>query len=278
MLSRREMMKNTALAVGVAATNSVGSWCICDESRVPQKKILLIGGNPDHPPMTHLYMKECELLAKCLRQTPGVQTVVSNGWPKDKAMLENLAAIALYSNPGAEHLFAPDHAAHAESLLKNGVGLAALHWGTGVANSNNTDLVERYIDCIGGAFGAWSRFVFSPSRVKQLDASHPICRGWSDFDLNDEWYLNMRLKSDVKPLAQVRYEDQDQVVLWTYERKDSQGGRSFANTLGHFHDNFKLESLRKSMINGILWAAHCDIPENGTPCAVTEDDLKVQRP
>jgi type 1 glutamine amidotransferase len=102
---------------------------------------------------------------------------------------------------GAEHLFAPDHAEKAESLLKSGVGLAALHWGTGVGDANNKKLVERYIDCLGGAFGAWSRYVFSPSRIKQLEPKDPICRGWSDFDLNDEWYLNMRLKPEVKPLA-----------------------------------------------------------------------------
>ena len=220
-------------------------------------------------------MKECELLAKCLRQTPGMEAVVSNGWPKDAKMLEGLSAIAFYSNPGAEHLFAPDHAEKAESLLKSGVGLAALHWGRASAMRTTTKLVERYIDCLGGAFGAWSRYVFSQSRIKQLDPKHPICRGWSDFDLKDEWYLNMRLKPEVKPLAQVRYEDQDQVVMWTYERKDSNGGRSFANTLGHYHENFGMEQIRKSMLNGILWTAHCEIPEEGAPCAITAEDMKL---
>ena len=225
-------------------------------------------------------MRECELLAKCLRQTPDIEAVVSNGWPKDEKMLEGISAIACYSNPGADHLFAPDHAEKAESLLKSGVGFAALHWGTGVGDCNNAKLVERYLDCLGGAFGIWSRFVFSQSRIKQLDAKHPICRGWSDFDLKDEWYLNMRLKPEVKPLAQVRYEEKDQapvdqVVMWTYERKDSNGGRSFGNTLGHYHENFGMEPIRKSMLNGILWTAHCEIPESGVPCAITAEDMKL---
>jgi hypothetical protein len=284
-MNRRELLRRTMLSVGIAATGSssgLAAWAeepavqpqeSASKPEPTKKKILLIGGNPDHPPGTHLYMRECKLLAKCLRQTPGIEAVVSNGWPKDAKMLDGLSAIALYSNPGAEHLFAPDHAEKAQELLDSGVGLAALHWGTGVGDSNNAKLVDRYIDCLGGAFGAWSRFVFSPSRIKQLDPKPPICRGWSDFDLKDEWYLNMRLKPEVKPLAQVRYENQDQVVAWVYKRK--KGGRSFANTLGHYHENFALEPIRKSMLNGILWAAHCEIPEKGAPCAITAEDMKL---
>ena len=37
-----------------------------------------IGKDLDHPRNTHTYMSDCTLLAKCLRQTEGVETVVSN--------------------------------------------------------------------------------------------------------------------------------------------------------------------------------------------------------
>ncbi len=283
-MNRRELLRRTALSAGLAATGSLSGLAAWAEEPKPdasKKKIVLIGGNRDHPPGTHLYMRECELLEKCLRQTPGIETVVSNGWPKDEKALDGVSALAFYSNPGAEHLLAADHAEKAESLLKSGVGLAALHWGTGIGDSNNAKLVEKYLDALGGAFGAWSRYVFSTSRIKQLDPKHPICRGWSDFDLKDEWYLNMRLKPEVKPLAQVRYEEKDrppvdQVVMWAYERKDSNGGRSFGNTLGHYHENFGLEPIRKSMLNGILWTAHCEIPPGGAPCSITPEDMKLK--
>src|SRR5947199_7928770 len=45
-------------------------------------KILLIGKDPDHPYGTHMYLHTCGVLGKCLELTPGVQTAVSNGWPK----------------------------------------------------------------------------------------------------------------------------------------------------------------------------------------------------
>src|SRR5215471_4330059 len=52
----------------------------------PKAKILLIGKDLDHARNTHTYMSDCELLAKCLRQTEGVEAVVSNGWPWLQAM------------------------------------------------------------------------------------------------------------------------------------------------------------------------------------------------
>ena len=45
-------------------------------------------------------MADCTLLAKCLRQTDGVETVVSNGWPKDPAVLKDVTAIVLETRLG----------------------------------------------------------------------------------------------------------------------------------------------------------------------------------
>src|SRR5579871_718798 len=60
-------------------------------------KILLIGKDLDHPRNTHTYMSDCTLLAKCLRQTDGVETIVSNGWPKDPEALKGVTAIDMHT-------------------------------------------------------------------------------------------------------------------------------------------------------------------------------------
>src|SRR5260370_23493216 len=60
-------------------------------------KILLIGKDLDHARNTHTYLSDCELLAKCLRQTDGIETVVSNGWPKSPAVLKDVNAIVLHN-------------------------------------------------------------------------------------------------------------------------------------------------------------------------------------
>jgi type 1 glutamine amidotransferase len=233
-------------------------------------KIVLVGHKPDHPPGTHLYLEECALLARCLRQTPGVEAVVSDGWPKDPSLFNGLNALVFYSSPGAELLFHKDHAAQAEALLKLGVGFTALHWATGISkNDENTPMAEQYLRALGGMFGfGWSKLDISPSRVEPTAPEHPISRGWTAFDLKDEWYINLKFLSAVQPLAKVRVQNQDCIVAWAYQRADSAAGRSYGNTLGHFHANFGQESLRKMIVNGVLWTAHREIPASGAPCAV----------
>src|SRR6516162_10049619 len=89
-------------------------------------KILLIGKDLDHPRNTHTYMSDCELLAKCLHQTDGVETVVSNGWPKDPEVLKDVKAIVLHNRLGGTMLFRGPHRRQAEELIKNGVGITAI--------------------------------------------------------------------------------------------------------------------------------------------------------
>src|ERR1700756_1623672 len=86
-------------------------------------KILLIGQDLDHPRNTHTYLSDCTLLAKCLRQTDGVETVVSNGWPTDPADVKGVTAIVLHTRLGGTVLFRGPQRAQVEELLKRGVGL-----------------------------------------------------------------------------------------------------------------------------------------------------------
>jgi hypothetical protein len=56
-----------------------------------------------------------------------------------------------------------------------------------------------------------------------------------------------------------------EVVAWAYERPN--GGRSFAFTGCHLHRNWSLESERRLVTNGILWAAKIEVPAAGAPVA-----------
>jgi type 1 glutamine amidotransferase len=215
--------------------------------------VLLIGHQPDHPPGTHLYLPGCELLAQCLRQTDGVEAVVSDGWPADPEVLKGVNAIVLYSSPGAEILLEGPHREQFEALMRQGVGLVALHWATGLRDANNEALGEKYLSYLGGLFSfGYSGLEICESEAKQIDADEPICRGWDDFVLHDEFYLNLRFLPAAKPILRVRVNDQWQTVGWIYERPDSNGGRSYGNTLGHFHELFEQEHFRRMLVNGIL--------------------------
>ncbi len=245
----------------------------------PRAKILLIGNKPDHPPGAHLYLPECKLLAKCLRQSPGVEASVSDGWPAEESVWKGVDAIVLYSDPGADLLLGGDHAGQVEKLLDDGAGLVALHWATGVRSREETELGRRYLGRLGGLFClAYCGVRVAPSRLEQVAPGHPILRGWSDFDLTDEFYLNLKFLPEARPVLKVRVGDKSQTVAWVYERPGSNGGRSYGNTLGHFHQLFLREPFRRMIVNGILWTAHYEVPREGAPCVLAAEETQGEKP
>jgi type 1 glutamine amidotransferase len=235
-------------------------------------KILLIGKDRDHAPETHEYMADCELLARCLRQTAGVDAVVSNGWPKEADALKDVRAIVFYTQKGGNVLFAEPNRRQAEQLLKDGVGLVAIHWGTGADAGPTGDL---WLKALGGWFHNDSRFLVRNAKVKQAEPEHPICRGWEEYLLRDEYYVNLRFLREATPILKAQIDDREETIAWTYERPDSKKGRSFGFVCGHFHANFGEEPFRRTIVNAILWSAHRDVPKAGAPCALKPKDLEL---
>ncbi|MBM3996590.1 MAG: ThuA domain-containing protein [Planctomycetes bacterium] len=235
-------------------------------------KVLLIGKDRDHPYATHEYMTECNLLAKCLKQSPGIEPIVSNGWPKNADTLKDIKAIVFYTANGGDVMFHPFNKEQAEKLVKNGVGLTAIHWSTGAEGKSG----ELWLNTLGGWFSTkFCRLQTTTAKLKQPTPKHPICRGWSEYDLRDEFYLQLKFKEKITPIAQVELDKKTHTVAWTYERPDSNGGRSFGCVLGHFHANFGEKAFRQMLVNGILWTAHQDVPETGAPHAITTKDLEL---
>ena len=238
-------------------------------------KILLIGKDLDHPRNTHTYMSDCELLARCLRHTDGVQTVVSNGWPKDPAIVEGVTAIVLHTRLGGSVLFRGPQRRQVQEMLKQGVGITAIHWGTGAETPEG----GPWLQTLGGWFNAegdgFSRYLVQSSKVHQTDRSHPVCRGWSDFDLREEYYFKLCFLPEARPLITTVVEGKQYPIGWVYERPNSHGGRSFGFVGGHFHDNFGIKAFRQAVVNGVLWTAHVDIPQNGAPISITPKDMEL---
>ncbi len=236
-------------------------------------RILLIGKNNDHGPGTHEYMFECHLLAKCLKQVKGVETIVSNGWPKDEHDRKDIKAIVLYTANGGDVLLAPEAREQSLALLKSGAGLTAIHWSTGASKLFG----DQYLKLLGGWFSTdiGSKLNTTSTPLLQLDPKHPICNGWKSFDLRDEYYLDLKFSSAIKPVLGVKIKNKQYTVGWTYERPKSDGGRSFGFVCGHFHDNFTRNNFRKAVVNGILWTAHRDVPPDGAPVGLVPKDLEL---
>jgi type 1 glutamine amidotransferase len=279
---RTFLRRSVSAAAGLGLTSGVlapqRASAAEQSSRSPGKttKIVLMGHKPDHPPGTHLYMHESGLLAKCLGQTPGVEAIVSDGWPADPNVITDAAAIVLYSSPGAEILLAGPHAKQVDQILKSGVGLTAIHWATGIRDKDNLALADRYLGQLGGLFSfAFCGLAFDNTQVRHVAPNHEVSRGCTDYPTHDEFYLDLKFLPTAVPVTRVRVKEKDQTVGWVYERPESNGGRSFGNTLGHFHKNFCSPGFRQDLINGILWTAHCDIPSDGAPCKLTEKELEL---
>ena len=238
-----------------------------------EKKIVLIGHKLDHPWATHMYLPTCELLAKCLRQTDGIEVVVSDGWPKDESVMKGVDCIVMYCSPGAEILLDGPHAGEVDRLMKEGVGLVAIHWATGCHQKNVERIGDQFVSYLGGMWVHFTGLKITESSLVQLASDHPINRGWKEFPLKEEYYYAPVISEAAQQQWRALVNDKNLTVAWTYERPG--GGRSFGTTLGHFFDSFKNESFRRAIVNGILWSSQVEIPEEGASVKLTDEDLKL---
>src|SRR2546428_9165331 len=96
-------------------------------------KIVLVAGEQAGN-IAHQYWAGTVIMAKLLRQTPGVHvSVVRGGWHKNPAILENAKSIVLYMEGGEggviHPLSDPGRLEIIEKAIAGGAGLATFHKG-----------------------------------------------------------------------------------------------------------------------------------------------------
>jgi type 1 glutamine amidotransferase len=245
----------------------------CFAQQPPKTKILFLGKDPDHPHGSHMYIHTCGVLAKCAELTPGIETVVSNGWPKDAKSLDGVKSIVVYTSPAAELLLEGPHRGQFDALMSKGVGLVTIHWASSIYQKDFDRLGAAWLSHLGGTWVSNVGLSFGKAPLKQLIPDHPICRGWKEYEIDDEFYLNPTIKL-AKPLLEVTEPKGQKVVVgWIYERPG--GGRAFATTLGHPYSNFQREPFRRMIVNAILWSAHVEVPAQGAPVKLADADLAL---
>ena len=237
--------------------------------------VLLIGQQPDHPWGSHMYLHTADMLAKCLKLNGEIETAVSDGWPADPKSLADVDTVVIYTSPGAELLLDAPHRQQVLDLMQRGCGLVTIHWASTVRQENLDRLGPAWMKLLGGTWISNVGLSTDTSPLKQLHPEHPICRGWKEYEIHDEFYLNPRISDEAQPLLQVSTKGQDVVVGWAYERPD--GGRSYATTLGHFYENFQREEFRRTIVNGVLWTARREVPENGARVDLSNEELALPR-
>jgi hypothetical protein len=258
------------------------------------REILLIAGPPSHTRLAHEQNAAAIMFARFLNQVPGIHATVSkSGWPSDDSLVAKADAIWVFCDGGNKHLVAQEgHTAQMQAAADRGAGIMFYHYGV---EAPATTLHKEFLDWTGGFF----ELNYSVNPIWDADFAtlpkHPITRGVTPFKLKDEWYYNIRFRDGMKgvtpilvatpPASSLSRPDgphegnpdvrtkvgQPQCMMWAYERPG--GGRGVGFTGGHFHMNLGDDNFRKLVLNALVWVAKGEVPANGVPSHVTEDDL-----
>ena len=281
------------LAVSLCLT--VGALAIAEENG--KKKLVIVAGEPSHPPRMHEFRAGSTLLAECLKNIDTVRAhVVTDGWPKDEGIFQNADGVIFYMDGGKKHAVVQEDGRRLKMIdewAKRGVGLGFMHYGVEVVPEQAGPQFKRWI---GGHY----EHMFSCNPIWEPTFSdfpeHPITRGVQPFTIKDEWYFNIRFLNDVPgnraaqldgmnftpiliaapsdavrngpyvfpkgPYAHIQAnQGRAEAMMWAVERSDR--GRGFGFTGGHFHDNWSNDEFRKVVLNACVWLTGAEVPKDG---------------
>jgi type 1 glutamine amidotransferase len=249
-------------------------------------KIVLVAGRQSHGKLEHEFFAGSAILMKLLKQSKDVFPVMArDGWPKDPKTFEDAKAVVFYMDGGGGHpIIQKDHRDAVQKLIDKGVGFVNLHYAVEYPKNQS----DHILAWLGGYYE--SGFSTNPHWKANFKSvpEHPITRGVKPFDINDEWYFNIRFAPESKNVTPIlkatppdgvrgtaaakEHKGREEIVAWAFERE--KGGRSFGFTGGHFHRNWGDENFRRLVVNAILWTAKLDVPKDGAPVELDPAELK----
>ena len=147
-----------------------------------------------------------------------------------------------------------------EPYIKRGGGLVVLHDGMCSDDPN-------WFAQIAGAAKQHGEPNYSPGPLKVhiVDREHPITRGMTDFEIDDEAFFRLRKTPEMHVLLEAPLPMNGEVhpQAWTYEKTVAGGEphRSFVWMQGHYPANFLKEGPRDLILRGIAWAGKRPVDE-----------------
>jgi type 1 glutamine amidotransferase len=251
-----------------------------EEAESPSAKLLLIGSGPDgHPAQTHEYMAGLKVLAKCLKDVPGldITTVCADEpWKEGPELIARADGVVLYLSEGARWMnHDPKRHEALATMAARGGGITVLHWAMGTKDAK---YIDGCLQLLGGCHGGPDRkYKVLETNATITDRNHPITTSIKDFHVRDEFYYRLKFikdDKDIHPLVRVSIDNQPETVAWCWERPDR--GRSFGFSGLHYHDNWRLTEYRRLVAQGVLWTLKKPIPKDGLLVTVSEEDLKLK--
>lgn len=248
-------------------------------------KIVIIPGSEQvkKPSGNHEYMAGAALLAKIFNKMDNVHATITNyEWPKNEQVLENADIIVVYSNgDGKQGILANSKRIELiDKLISKGIGFVNLHAAICYPQAH----VEFGQKWIGGvwtdAYSKGNRGHWKSEHSKF--PQHPVTSGVTPWKADDGWCHKILIpeqnRSKLFPLlwsSKTHKGDpkggDDDIVAWTFDRKD--GGRSFSCSGAHGHWEWANDGLRQMIVNGILWTAKLKIPAKGFDCKIDKENM-----
>lgn len=274
------MNKQLFAAAVVCCLIVSGTQCFADAEI---KHVLIVVGPSNHPPGSHEVEAGGRLMHYCLNSTEsvsGYEAHLSYGWPQEEKVLDTADTVVFIGDtfppnrlPGSDVILAK-----LGRMMDRGCGIVCIHYATGLrATDVSQDGEHPLLYWMGGYFATRCPHhrsiarIYPAAVISKAAADHPISRGWSEFTIHDEPYINNyfgkdenRLAPNVTALATSMLppeKPQREVVSWCVERDDH--GRGFGIVMPHFYRSWKNDDLRTFILNGIVWTAHGEIPKNG---------------
>jgi type 1 glutamine amidotransferase len=289
------MKTTTVLAALVAACCLVSGTALAQADTAPTRVAIVVGPST-HPPGTHEVAAGGRLMKHCLENmanVPGVRAEVFYEWPGDPAALDGVATVVFIGDifPPMRLPDPPAILAQLDTMMKRGCGIVCIHYATGLRAADVGENGEHpLLGWMGGYFATGCKHhrsvarIFTEATVTPAAPEHPVSRGWREFTFDDEPYIQNyfgpdgnKLGAGVTALATSMLPPeapQPEIVAWGIQRAD--GGRGVGIVMPHYLRNWKLEDLRRMILNSIVWTARLDVPAQGVQ--TTLPDLATFEP
>lgn len=251
-----------AIAMGFCPAPAAG------QQKAPQgaKVLLLSGGQRAH----HAYRRQAQLLQKALEDTKQFEVTIC----EDAVILETPALakydviVATADRRDPEFRLTELQQRALLKAVHDGKGFFSLH-GFCCADKSWAPEMRELLGGVLAHFGTPDTKVkLGKFALRIVDPNHPITRGVSDFEHEDELYYYLQVRGDLKPLVVAIYEGRDWPVLWA---RSYGKGRTCVSVFGHCgvqpnaRDPLEHAPFQRLVLQGIAWTVGRDLSSAARP-------------